>query len=102
MSWNPNQFVAVKRLKYSDEIEKIYMPAKTLRAACGIFCKINVELPRETEIKEEVFPAFRVLINTAESLVQAYCESLRQHLNETADEIAFATDRSKPENDRFS
>lgn len=81
-------FVAVKRLKYSDEIEKIYMPADSassvrdfLQNQCGI-------TPRN-RIKEEVFQLFAAYKHGG-ALVQAYCESLRQHLNETAEEIEFA------------
>lgn len=81
------QLVTVKRLKYSDEIEKIYMSEDSvssaqdfLRNQCGI-------TPRD-QIKEEVFRLFEDYEHGG-VLVHAYCVSLRQHLNETADEIAF-------------
>lgn len=82
------RLVTVKRLKYSDEIEKIYMSEDSvssvqdfLRNQCGI-------TPRD-QIKEDVF---RLFANYEHGgvLVHTYCASLWQHLNETADEIASA------------
>ena len=81
-------FVAVKRLKYSDEIEKIYMPADS---ASGVrdFLQNQCGITPRNRIKEEVFQLFAAYKHGG-ALVQAYCESLRQHLNETAEEIEFA------------
>lgn len=84
---NPESFVAVlKDWKYAMKLKNIYTSGLcegvrdfSLQNQCGI-------IPR---IKEEVFQ-FLPLINTAEHFVQAHCESLRQHLNETAEEIEFA------------
>lgn len=80
------KLVTVKRLKYSDEIEKIYMPEESASSA-QLFLRDQCGITPRNQIKEEVFQLFTAYEHGGE-LVQAYCTSLRQHLNETADEIA--------------
>lgn len=81
-------FVVVKRLKYSDEIEKIYMHGDSINGMWN-FLQNQCGITPRNQIKEEVFQLFTAYEHGG-ALVQAYCESLRRHLNETAEEIEFA------------
>lgn len=79
------RLVEVKRLKYSDEIKKIYMPEESvsrgrefLREKCGI-------TPRN-QIKEEAFQLL-AYYEGGGALVKDYCALLRKYFDETAEEI---------------
>ena len=69
------------------KLKKIYMSEDSVSSA-GFFARPCGITPRD-QIKEEVFRLFEGYEHGG-VLVHAYCASLRQHLNETADEIAFS------------